>query len=472
MLISPKLQANSEIPLYIQLYEFLKNEIRTGKLKEDTRLPSVRKLADFLSVSRTIVEMAYDELGSEGLIESVPRKGFYVRSLLELNMDELSVERPTSRNFIQKEETFIYDFHLSQNDFNYFPFSTWKNLYYEALTHTEENNLFYGDPQGEYGLREEISKYLYQVRGVICNPGQVVIGADQFWLNSLLSLLVKASYSHIAIEKPSYVLLPSIFQNMGFAVTPVIMDEEGICLEELFNSPARVVAVNPSHSFPMGTLMSFDRRKEILNWAIQNDGLIIEDDYDGEFRYHGSPLPAIQGLVPDAPVIYIGGFSQVLSPAVCVNYMILPEKLLPAFNDLKSNMLFEQSSSKLHQRTLQLFIERGYLHRHLSKMRTIYRKKHDLLVDAIKSFFRERCKIKGQNAGFHIMLEFQSEKSSKELILLAKKAGIRVSSAVYNKEPINPNFHSFILGFAGIPEDRITEGIKLLSEVWKVDKVR
>jgi GntR family transcriptional regulator/MocR family aminotransferase len=380
------LKVNNSTPQYIQLYNYFKNEIIGEKLQYNTRLPSVRKLADYLSISTTPVEMAYGQLLSEGFIKSKPRSGYYVEKIFDgyCNIDNsVKYERETT---LLRNQKFEYDFHISKNDFNYFPFSIWKRLYCQCVNEKQKDLLFYGDPQGEEELRIEVAKYLRKYRGVVCEPTQIVIGAEQHQLTSILSFILKEHSMKLAVENPSYLLIPETFKLNGYEIKAINVEEDGINIDKLYDSNAKVVCVSPSHQFPKGIIMPIAKRLKLINWAKQREGYIIEDDYDGEFRYHGRPIPALQGISQDN-VIYIGGFSQVLAPAIGVNYMVLPSKLINLYEDLKFNILLEQSSSRIHQRALSLFIQEGYLEKHIRKMRIIYRRKHDIAVRSIKKFF-------------------------------------------------------------------------------------
>jgi GntR family transcriptional regulator/MocR family aminotransferase len=470
MLLLPKLDHHSEIPMYVQLYDYLKNEIVAGRIPEQSRVPSVRKLADFLGISTTPVELAYNQLVAEGFLVSRPRSGYVVHSLPD-PYGKLGSGGPpfakVRRSPLRDEKEFAYDFHLSKNDFSHFPFQIWRRLYNESLKEEQKQLLFYGDPQGEAGLRQEIAAYLYQFRGVKSAPDQIVIGAEQHQLLSILSLLLREHSLRIGVENPGYPLLPSTFRQHGYEVVPISLAEDGIQIGELYESGVRIVSVTPSHQFPRGMIMPIAKRLQLLEWANDVNGFIIEDDYDGEFRYHGRPIPSLQGLVPSSRVVYLGGFSQVLAPALCIHYLVLPESLIDWYDQLYDQTLFEQASSRLHQRTLQLFMERGYLGKHVRKMRNLYRKKHDVLIRSIQEHFREKAEIIGRDAGFHLLLRVNSPYSEKELLQLARGAGIRISSATYTwlHSPVQER-KEFLLGFGGIEIDRIEEGIKRLKEVW------
>lgn len=177
--------------------------------------------------------------------------------------------------------------------------------------------------------------------------------------------------------------------------------------------------------------MPLTRRLELLEWAKKTDGFLIEDDYGGEFRYQGKPVPSLQGLLPNDHVIYLGGFSQVLAPDFCIHYMVLPERLVPSFHEMRRDIMFEASASRIHQRTLQLFMQKGYFEKHVRRMRNVYRKKNQQLTASIRNHFGSHADILGDSAGLHIILEVRSPLPEAELIALADQAGVRVSSAAF-----------------------------------------
>ncbi|MGE5704148.1 MAG: PLP-dependent aminotransferase family protein [Clostridia bacterium] len=470
MLLMPVFDQTRKTPQYVQLYHYLKGEIAAGRLAEQTKLPSVRRLADLLAISTTPVELAYQQLMAEGFITSKPKSGYYVQKMPEpyQNLEQRSVEADEGVP-LRDVRTYEYDFHLSKNDFSAFPFRIWRRLANQALRIEEKDLLFYGDPQGERGLRRELSAYLRQFRGLDCTPEQIVIAADQYLLLSFLCMMIKTEYAEagIGLENPGYPLFRSTFMQHGFRVQPISLEEDGISVAELYDSQVRAAYVSPSHQYPKGMLMPISKRLELLEWAKRVDGIVIEDDYDGEFRYHGKPVPSLQGLIPDAPVVYMGGFSQMVAPALCITYMVLPRRLLAPFRRLQDLLLFEQSSSPLHQRTMQLFMETGFFEKHVRKMRNLYRKKHDAVIAAIGKHFGDKVIISGKDAGLHLFVKINSTKSEQELRQRAKEAGINIASAAYTWfEPWPPERKEFLIGFGGIELEKIEPGIKRLKEIW------
>lgn len=469
MLLVPSLSENSEVPYYIQLYHYFKKEIISGSLPAGTRLPSIRSFAVQLSISATPVELAYQQLLSEGFIASKPRSGYYVQSMhmfsgLTAAPDALPLPgRPITP---RDSRTYAYDFHMSKNDFSLFPHKVWRSLYQEQLANPDL--LQYGDPQGEPALRESIAAHLRQFRGLRCTAGQVVTGGDQYTLCSLLCLLLQGREGNrLAIENPGYHLLPAAFRRNGFEIVPIPLQEDGLDVEKLYTSGASSVYISPSHQFPRGMTLPIAKRHALLDWARSTNSIIIEDDYDGEFRYHGRPIPALQGLLEDSPVIYMCSFAQSVAPALSIHYMVLPKELLPLYHHLAGELYLEHSASRLNQIAMHYFIERGHFEKHLRRMRLLYQRKHDLLLRSIQRYFGEQAAVSGRDAGFHVLLTLKSGGSARQLAAVAEQAGIRVTPISYTwwEQPESDD-PEFTLGFGGIPEDLIEEGIRRLAEVW------
>ncbi|MCK6075888.1 PLP-dependent aminotransferase family protein [Paenibacillus silvae] len=483
MIQLPKLDEHNSRPVFVQLSDHMKQEILCGALAAHSRLPSVRKLAELLGLSTTPVEWAYQQLIAEGYVYSEPRKGYRVRAVVEgyhdilLGKSSMLTNAPAVSSDTQRLRPVSdvhYDFHMSQNDFTLFPYAKWQQYANRVWREESHSLLFYGDPQGEWGLRSEIADYLGQFRGVRCTPEQVVIGAEQHLLMSLLTqtMLQKGGQRSIAVENPGYRLLPGTFRNYGYEVIPISLDSEGINLDELTGADVSVAGVSPSHQFPMGVTMPISRRLALLDWAERAGTYLIEDDYDGEFRYSGRPIPSMQGLRENTPVIYMGGFSQVLAPAFCVHYMVLPKELLPYFAEVYRTVLFEQSASRHHQRTLELFMREGELGKHIRKMRHLYKRKRDLIVQAIQQHFGDQpgMQIQGEHAGFHLILRLINEIPAKDMVNIALDAGIRVASTEYlwaNDSTPADGKRELMIGFAGIEPENIEPGIAALARIWR-----
>jgi len=250
---------------------------------------------------------------------------------------------------------------------------------------------------------------------------------------------------------------------------PIPLDHQGIIVSDLYKSDANAVYVTPSHQFPYGMIMPISRRLELLEWADKQNGYIIEDDYDGEFRYKGKPIPALQGLDKKHRVIYLGTFSKSLIPSLRISYAVLPSSLVKKYK--QHFTIYKQTVSRLHQDTLTRFMQEGYWNSHLNKMRTLYRKKHQTLLQSIETYFGEKVKVIGENSGLHIVLEIDCDRSECSLVQDALTVGVKVYPvSIYyfsNEYEGNPKL---LLGYGGLSEQEIEQGIKLLKEAWRLDK--
>jgi len=475
MLYAPNLQSTAlKSPLHMALYEAIKKDIVSGKLRPHDRLPSIRALAKQLSVSTTPVETSYQQLAAEGFIESLPRQGMYVAPLPDVyGTLSLSSEPPSGvqdQILHPAEATYEFDFHMAKNDFSCFPIDTWRKLLNQTLREEADELLFYGNPQGEAGLRAELASYLYRFRGVICRPQQIVIGAEQHLLMHLLGVMMQDFSPCIAAENPCYPLIPSAFRQQGYEVFPLTEADDGITTNRLEQMTSRILTVAPSHQFPGGRVMTIQERLDLLQWAKEKGACVIEDDYGGELRYQGRPIAALQGLDPAALVVYVGGFSQILAPDLCIHYMVLPEALLEGFHEARRKLMFELSSSRIYQRTLQKFMQQGFFDKHVRKMRNLYRKKNRLLADSLEAEFDGNGRVVNADAGLHLILKVKARATERDMVEAAGKQGIRIAAAspfYWGNVPPPSAERQFIIGFGGIPSERIRAGVKLLRETWR-----
>ncbi len=460
-----RLQQNSEKCLYEQIYEHIRHEIWEGKLLEGERLPSTRSLASYLQVARSTVDSAYDQLLSEGYIEARPCKGYFVCPMEELEAlqvmtEETIVQKPAERAV----EKLLYDFAPHGIDMSAFPFSVWKRIHKNILNSCNEELWARGHAQGEYDLRVTISRYLHSSRGVNCDPEQIIVGAGNDYLLMLLEKIL-GRHVGVAMENPTYLRTRKIFQSFAYNVITVPMDENGMQVNKLDKTEARVAYVMPSHQYPTGTVMPIGRRTELLKWANRAaDRYLIEDDYDSEFRYRGKPIPSLQSTDENGKVIYIGTFSKAIAPAIRISYMVLPKNLLEIYQ--KNCYFYSCTVSRIDQAVLNEFIREGYFERHLNKMRKIYRTKHDLLLQELVPF-SEKFTVTGEHGGLHLLLTAKTDASEDELVMTAMNKGVRVyrfSDSCIEKIP--GQRATVLLGFGAVSEQAIKEGIQKLKEAW------
>jgi GntR family transcriptional regulator / MocR family aminotransferase len=452
-------------PLYLQLYQFIKSEILTGKIEPESKLPSKRKLAIHLDISQTTVETAYEQLLAEGYVESIPRKGLYVK---EINSDLFSKKdervNPQREKRDKPSDSFIVDFSHGKIALEAFPHTIWRRLSIQSLYEEESALFFNGERQGEWALREQLAHYVYQSRGVRCTPEQIIIGAGTQYLINLLTMILGRDRV-FSMEEPGFHRIREAFKDQGVLLKPIPLDQDGININLLYESGAEVTYVTPSHQFPIGMVMPITRRMELLQWAHEREGYIIEDDYDGEFRYKGKPIPSLQGLDKSGRVVYLGTFSKSLIPSLRISFMVLPMSLLEKYNNHFS--IYKQTVSRLHQHTLELFMKNGHWERHLNRMRTVYRKKQQKLIQAIEKYLRKQVEIVGDESGLHILLKVNAQSSETKLIEQAAQMGVKVyPTSVYYQIVNSLQNPMILLGFGGVSEKEIEKGIQLLRDAW------
>ena len=462
-MITPILDPGKKEPLYEQLYEFIKEEIRSGRLGEGEKLPSKRTLAAYLRVSRSTVESAYSQLADEGYIRARERSGFYVRQ----------AERKFARKQALPEQsppdspkrTYLYDLRTSGVDTEHFPFTVWARLSREVLSEYGQELLRATHPQGMERLRICISRYLYDFRRVEADPEQIVIGAGTEYLLGLLIQLL-GTEKRYAVEEPGYPRVHRILTNYGVKPAYIPVDEEGMRVEGLRQSGAQVVHVMPSHQFPTGAVLSAGRREALLQWAGEEEGrYILEDDYDSEFRFQGKPVPALQGMGAPEKVVYFYTFAKSLAPSLRIGYMVLPKSLMGAWREKFQG--YSCSVPSFEQYTLCRFMEKGYYERHLNRMKTLYRGRQDALAEALDI---PGFRLIGRDAGLHFMLEVTEESyDEEELVERAARAGVylRGLGDYYASGAEQDGPPRLLIGYGAYDETRLREAARILRKAWE-----
>ncbi len=459
-----QLDVTCGIHLYEQIYAYIKNEIKRGKLLQGEKLPSTRALADHLQVSRSTVDLAYEQLSSEGYVEAKPCSGYYICKID--NLYDLPEETACKKKTNNPQKT-IYkiDFAMNGIDMESFPIATWKRVYKNVLSNQTDELFHLGSAKGELSLRRTICRYLYSSRGVNCSPDQVIIGAGNDYLLILLEKILGQNRI-IAMEDPSYKRAYLAFESCHYKICTIPMDSNGIRADLLRDSDASIAYVMPSHQYPMGVVMPIGRRMELLHWAMEEkDRYIIEDDYDSEFRYKGKPIPSLQASDKNGKVIYIGTFSKSIAPAIRVSYMVLPKMLMNSYERHAS--FFASTVSRTDQAVLNEFIKEGFYERHLNKMRKRYKTKHDLLLNELRSL-EDKFWISGDNAGLHILLHAKDQTSEKDLVRMAKEQHVRVygltETFIRRKQPEAKAI--ILLGYGALSEREIVNGVDILRRTW------
>lgn len=460
--------------LYEQIYEYIADEIREGKLLAGEKLPSTRSLADYLQVARSTVELAYDQLASEGYIESVPYRGYYICRVEELyrigtsggglRSEKKGAGQEDGQPGQKDSRTARYfdiDFSPNAIDMNLFPFGTWRKITRDILSGDRKELFALGEPRGDLELRRTVCRYLHASRGVNASPEQIIVGAGNDYLLLLLQYILGRGIT-AAFENPSYRRAFRIFSSFAARMVTVPSDENGIRVDGLLASGANVAYVMPSRQFPTGTVMPIGRRTELLRWASSaEDRYLVEDDYDSEFRYRGKPIPSLQSADTAGRVIYIGTFSKSVAPAIRISFMVLPERLMEAYE--KNCSFFSSTVSRIDQTILNEFILSGAFERHLNRMRKAYREKHDLLLDCLQPLLN-RYRLSGEYAGLHVLLTSRVPAGEEALLERAAACGVRIYGL---KEaalaPFETDHATVLLGYGGLDQERIKEGIRRLD---------
>jgi GntR family transcriptional regulator/MocR family aminotransferase len=492
----------SATPLHKQLYDELRRAILTGRLKPGERVPSTRGLSLSLGVSRATVTQSYEQLLSEGYLRAETGSGTFVgcdlpdellktmpvekfrpaaappvpappppERQIELSSYGASIAEPFAT--CQLAEAPI-NFSTCRPALDEFPLQEWRRLtlkHYRAKDRSMLNDK--NESQGYEPLREAVAGYLRHARAVKCGADQVVIvnGAQQA-LDLIAKILINRG-DQVAIENPGYLGARRVFQAHGAKLLPAPVDESGIVVDALTSKSKgelKLVYVTPSHQFPTGVTLTLSRRLDLLCWAEKTGAMIVEDDYDSEFRFGSRPIPSLQGLANGDSVIYVGTFSKVLFPTLRVGYMVAAPSLARVL--ARAKWLADLQTPAIEQRVLADFINEGHLERHLRRMRTLYDNRRQTLVRALETNFGDRVTVLGENAGMSLMIRLHSELDDAEIERQARASGIGLLSArlyyLEEKRPNNTdNTREFLLGYAGLSERRIREGTRRLAKILK-----
>lgn len=453
------------MPLYMQLYQQIREDIANGTLKAGLKLKSSREISEELHISRNTVELAYGQLFAEGFIISKPRKGYYVE-LLEPRTFRKCEKTNDSETEEKPAQDIIYDFRYDKLQLSELPCNQWQRLTGRCFHDFKESLAAQGSAFGEIGLRAEIQRYIHHYRNVQCTAEQIVVTTGTQSCLGLVCQMLKAinNDSGIAMEEPGYDQSRSTLINNGLKTVPAALDESGLIARALATADIMAAYTTPSHQFPTGIVMPMSRRRELVEWAEQNETYIIEDDYNCHFQHDSKLLPSIQSLCPDR-VFYIGSFSDILFPCMRVSYMVIPKKLLEEvqgwFDHHAPFVPF------LTQKPLELFMKEGYWESHLRKMRKLQKLKRDALVNALTSEFGDRIAISGYQAGLHLLVRAKWQMEEGELIQRARQAGVGVyATSKYWNQNDNSQRGTILMNYGGIPLPQIPVAVKLLREAW------
>jgi GntR family transcriptional regulator/MocR family aminotransferase len=462
----------SDVPLHRQIYEGFRKAILDGMLRPGERVPSTRSLATDLGMSRLPVLTAYEQLLHEGYFEGRVGSGTYVcaappEASLRVR-PRLAVRSATGPRRAQiapgRDEGGIRPFRMSLPALDQFPQLVWARIVARHAHRMSPAHLAYGDPAGLGALRNAIAGHLRTARAVNCEADNVLVTTGSQAGLRLCAAVLLARGDRVAIEEPGYPGARAGFAAAGAELVPIPVDDEGIDVGALAAARQRVraVYVTPSHQYPLGFSMSASRRLALLEWAARNDAWIIEDDYDSEYRYVSRPLGALQGMDGRNRVLYVGTFSKVLFPALRVGYLVVPPALWESFLDARDAL--DVFSPTLYQLALTEFIEEGHFARHLRRMRGIYQRRREALLEGLANNCAGVLDVLNADAGLHVATVLPPDADDRAVIRRMTARGLTamaLSVCFMGPSPTN----GLLLGFGGFDERTLIAATATLGEV-------
>jgi GntR family transcriptional regulator / MocR family aminotransferase len=485
MQLSINVDLSKNNSLQNQIFESIREQILNGQLKPDTLLPSTRLLSDQLNVSRNTIVLAYDRLIAEDYICSRRTIGTFVNpklpeSLLTIAKDKKS--RVSNKKIKLDRNPIVFngrvqalhnpnrskldiDFWVGRPDSKSFPDKIWRQIMLNLLRTSSSNMTKYHDPAGIFELRHAIAEHLRPARGIDVEPEQIiVVNGSQEALNIVGRLLVDAK-SEVVTECPCYQGAVYVLESYGAKIHPVNVDKDGLDISQLPDKKISLAYVTPSHQYPIGSTLSLNRRIRLLDWASEVGAYIIEDDYDSDFRHHGSPLTAVAGQDSHGSVIYLGTFSKSIGAGLRVGYMVVPKELVKQAKTVKA--LFNNGHAWLDQAVLAEFISSGAYAKHLRRIRRLYLSRRDSLVDALNKHFG-KVKLSGLEGGMHLVWHLPKDlPNAAGMKQIAEETGVGIytidTGAAYEFGKTKYSKRTLMLGYSSVSEDKIQEGIKRIA---------
>lgn len=428
---------------YLQVYDYYKELITAGRLMPGTKMPSIRRCAVQLGLSRTTIETAYLCLAADGYIISRPQSGYYVT-------DRTVTASPRTANHktsMVPETKILYNFTSNNVDADSFDFNLWRR-YIKSTLRQDGRMLTYGEPQGEYELREVICRYVTSKRNAVCRPENIVIGAGSQALLNILCPLIK--------ERRTV-----CFRDTRFAQGMVIFEDYGFDVEREKEN-ASVLYMTPSHMTSLGDVMSVEKRLALLKECAVHNRLIIEDDYDNEFRYFSKPIPCLQGLAGGENVVYLSTFSKLLLPSIRLSFMILPDSLLPLYEQKKA--LYNQTASKSEQLALCQFLRDGHLDSQIRKLKRLYASKAKTLSTLLEEAFGTQAQVYMGESVFLVHLKLKCDLTSDELCERAAANGILVFP-IHKTGKKNESYAHIALSCCEVPVEKFPNAVRLIQKI-------
>ncbi|WP_461537580.1 MocR-like pyridoxine biosynthesis transcription factor PdxR [Spongorhabdus nitratireducens] len=477
------LQPDQQVPLFQQLYETFRQRILDGQMRGGLRLPSSRTLAKQLGIGRNTVLAAYDQLTAEGYLQSQPGSGMFVAAELPENWHlapaackskktaepalQLSGHLSDYASQLQQQSISSHQgnqcFCVGMPDLNAFPAKVWNRLAQQTPAAGFQHLMGFSDITGYLPLREAVADYLRTSRAVKCEVNQIVITTGAQQALDLCARVLLNPGDDAVIEDPGYMGARKALQAADARIHPCPVDQHGMqidVLQQMSQSP-KLVYVTPANQYPLGSVLSLERRMQLLDWAQKKQCWVVEDDYDSEYHYAHRPLASLQGLARHQQVIYIGSFSKVLFPSLRLGYLVLPESLVDTFIKAKSE---HSGETPLHSQAVTAsFMQEGHFSRHLKRMRLSYSEKMTTILAACESL-KPWCSVCSGGAGMHIVLEFAAWLPEKKIFDELQKNRI-LSSQLSSYFVGTDKKQGLVLGFANSTPEQIKTGIAGIKKV-------
>jgi GntR family transcriptional regulator/MocR family aminotransferase len=423
--ISP-LDPTAAEPFYRQIYERFRGAIAGGVLKPGDRIPSARALTQELGLARGTIDAAYSLLSAEGYIQPRGQAGTIVAPGLKLQAPiAIAPPRadsgPVAPSFRADS---ILPFQMGLPGLDRFPRKIWARLGARCVRAMQPADMVYPPAHGLPALRAEIAAYLQVSRGIDCSPSQVFVTSGYRHTLTLIAQAVLKAGDRVWLEDPGYPPTRDLLELLQIATVPVPVDHEGMAVSQGVKAAprARAAVVTPAHQSPLCVSLSLPRRLALLDWAARNDAWIIEDDYDGEYRYVSRPLPALKSLDRDGRVLYAGTFSKVLLPSLRLAYLVVPEAQVERFEQVSQT--FTGGSPELTQTVVAAFIAEGHFARHIQRMRKLYAERRELTATGLESVLGRHMRIDAQPGGMHLILRPQDQRPDRELAARMRGEGL------------------------------------------------
>jgi GntR family transcriptional regulator/MocR family aminotransferase len=454
-----------------EIYRQLRGAILEGRLRPRDPLPPTRELAERLGVARNTVTLAYDRLAGEGFVTSRVGAGTFVSSHIAVapapsrtKREEGALRPRTMWDALPLppafERTAEFDFRVGLPDSTLFPHKAWRRLTARALRADSVTRVVYGHAAGHLPLRAAIARHIAVSRGVVTAADNITVTNGTQQALDIVARVLVAPRETVAIEEPCYPLPRQLFESHGARVVGVPVDSEGLVVDALPRR-ARLVYVTPSHQYPLGVAMSLPRRLALLAWAERHGVAIVEDDYDSEFRFHDRPIEPLHLLDTAGRVIYVGTFSKTLLPTLRLGFVVTPASLTTAVQ--KAKHLADWHTAQLPQMVLAQFLDEGGFARHIRKMRSIYRVRHDMITHALTHELANHLDLIPSTVGLHVaaLARKRSVEAMSAVARRAAAAGVEIQELA-RVSIATPPRAGLVIGYGAIPTSRVAEGLRRL----------